>query len=320
MLTVVVQAEAAGVVTTRVAVSAQEADPDLGNNKAEGATMVLPVADLGVAAWDAPDPVLAGTPLTYTVVLSNAGPSMAEAVLLTDTFGLKESAPSGAAYLSYTSTQGICAEIASDEVLCNLGSVQPDALVTITIATRPAPASGMDGLVTNTVAVSSAASDPNPDNNIATVTTRVDPVADLSVSIADSPDPVLVDSVLAYMLIIHNAGPSAAPGVQITQTLPISVTLPVVETSLGSCDASGRLVTCALDTLPVGTTDGLKESAAVTVTVQVASAGSLVSTAEIASAAADLSLDNNTDTETTSAVLELPFYQITLPLILRNYQ
>ena len=44
---------------------------------------VRPVADLALSKSDAPDPVNAGTPLTYTITVTNAGPVPAGALTTT---------------------------------------------------------------------------------------------------------------------------------------------------------------------------------------------------------------------------------------------
>lgn len=46
--------------------------------------LVLEAADLAVEKTAAPDPVDPGAPLTYTITISNAGPSPAQDVTLTD--------------------------------------------------------------------------------------------------------------------------------------------------------------------------------------------------------------------------------------------
>jgi uncharacterized repeat protein (TIGR01451 family) len=55
-------------------------DPDIENNTIFAVTAVRPTADLQVTKSDTPDPVLAGDALTYTVVISNAGPTSAGAM------------------------------------------------------------------------------------------------------------------------------------------------------------------------------------------------------------------------------------------------
>ncbi len=59
--------------------------------------MVTPSADLSIAKADSADPVLPGNSLTYTVTVSNAGPSAANDVAVTDTLPAGASSPAAAA-------------------------------------------------------------------------------------------------------------------------------------------------------------------------------------------------------------------------------
>jgi acyl dehydratase len=55
-------------------------DPDSSNKLSGVHTTVSGLADLSILETDAPDPVGAGDTLTYTLSVTNAGPSDAEAV------------------------------------------------------------------------------------------------------------------------------------------------------------------------------------------------------------------------------------------------
>ena len=65
-------------------VSANEADPIPGNNSASVTTTVNASADLSLALTGTPNPVLVGGNLTYTIVVTNDGPSEATGVVVTD--------------------------------------------------------------------------------------------------------------------------------------------------------------------------------------------------------------------------------------------
>jgi uncharacterized repeat protein (TIGR01451 family) len=121
-----------------------------------------PVADLAVVATDAPDPVVAGNPLVYTLIVSNAGPSGATNVVLTNRL-------SGAVeFLSAVPSQGSAAHSAG-LVTADLGVLSTGAVATMTVTVNPLRA----GTVTNQAGVAAAATDPVPANNGATTLTTV---------------------------------------------------------------------------------------------------------------------------------------------------
>ena len=122
----------------------------------------------------------------------------------------------------------------------------------------------------------------------------MDPVSDLSVSQTDSPDPAVVGEQVTYTLTVHNSGPSNAPGVDLTDTLPGGVTYESATPSQGSCTETTGTVSCSLGTVANGS------DATVTIHIRPLSAGTLTNEASVTSAAADPSSSNNsTSTETT---------------------
>jgi uncharacterized repeat protein (TIGR01451 family) len=61
------------------------AEPDLGDNTATTTTLVgIAEPDVSVIKVDMPDPVPAGSNLTYTINVTNTGPSDAQTVGLND--------------------------------------------------------------------------------------------------------------------------------------------------------------------------------------------------------------------------------------------
>jgi uncharacterized repeat protein (TIGR01451 family) len=126
-----------------------------------------PPADLSLAKADSPDPVEAKTELTYTVTVTNNGPSAATEITLTDQL------PEGAVFVSASPTQGTCSRDGkgkSDGVLtCDLGELAAGASATVTIVVEPAKA----GTLVNTATVRASQPEPNPADNTATETTVV---------------------------------------------------------------------------------------------------------------------------------------------------
>src|SRR5439155_12884908 len=129
-----------------------------------------------------PDPVAPSGTLTYTLVVSNAGPNAASAVKVTDTL------PSGTAFQSATGTNWSCNN-SSGMVSCNLTGgnliTGTDAPTITLVVTAPNTAGTT---FTNTVTVSSP-NDNTPANNTATASTKVNtPPAAQSQSVTTNED------------------------------------------------------------------------------------------------------------------------------------
>lgn len=122
----------------------------------------IPVADLGVNQSDDPDPVVQGATLTYTVVVTNAGPASVANVTLTDTL------PAGITVTAVTPTQGNCVTN-TGFIVCNLGSLAKDNTATVLVTAVP----GVAGIITNQASIAAAITDTAPQNNTATIATTV---------------------------------------------------------------------------------------------------------------------------------------------------
>jgi uncharacterized repeat protein (TIGR01451 family) len=275
-VSIAVTPQSAGTITNSANVTAAPFDPSSADNSASAQTTVNPVADLSVTKTDSPDPVLVGGTLTYTLSAHNDGPSGATGVTVTDTL------PAGVTYQSATPSQGSCSQ-ASGTVTCNLGALANGGTATVSITVTPQSS----GTITNTATVAGAETDPVAPNNGASTETTVNPVADLSVTKTDTPDPVLVGGALTYDLTVHNNGPSGATGVTLTDTLPAGVTYQSATSSQGSCGQASGTVTCNLGAI----SNGGSATAQITVTPQ--SVGTLTNDASVAGAETDPSGTNN---------------------------
>ena len=277
-------------VTNTAVVSAAEPDSDLSDNTSLEDTDVIdpPPADLELVMADTPDPVLGGSPLTYTLTINNLGPGPATAVQLTDTL------PAGTSFVSATPSTGSCSET-SGTVDCSFsGTIGNGASENVVIVvTTPATA----GPISNSASVSTAATDPNPTNDSASVETTVTVVgeADLALSLSDSPDPVLVNQTLSYSLVVDNLGPDNATDVVLVDTLPGAVSFQSVISSQGSCSESGGTVTCTLGMIA----NGADASVDILVTAP-ASAGSISNDASVSTSSIDSNAANDSASENTT--------------------
>jgi uncharacterized repeat protein (TIGR01451 family) len=124
-------------------------------------------ADLAISNADSPDPVVAGSALTYTIGVSNLGPDAATGVTVTDRL------PKGVDFVSADATTGSCSRKGRD-VTCELGQVgtaavnySPPPTVTLSVIPRKL------GVISNTATVKGTPKDPVGSNNKATATTSV---------------------------------------------------------------------------------------------------------------------------------------------------
>src|SRR5262245_6559332 len=126
-----------------------------------GASAAPGDADLSITKTDSPDPVVAGSNLTYTIKVENPGISTGPAtnVVVTDT------RPSGVDHVS--ATGGSCQKSGST-VTCDLGQVNAGSTATVTIVVK----TKKPGTLSNTASVSSP-EDVVLTNNSATATTTV---------------------------------------------------------------------------------------------------------------------------------------------------
>jgi uncharacterized repeat protein (TIGR01451 family) len=278
-----VRPQSAGSITNQASVSSSVADSNSANNSASASTTVNPAADLSLTKSDSPDPVLAGQLLTYTLTASNAGPSSASGVQITDNL------PAGVTFDSATPSQGSCSQSAG-VVTCALGTLTSGGSASAQVKVRPQDS----GSIMNQASVSSAVADPNSANDSASAETTVNPVAGLSLAQSDAPDPVLVDQLLTYTLTAHNAGPTSASGVQVTDNLPGGVTFDSATPSQGSCSQSSGTVSCTLGTLSAS------QNATIDIRVRPQATGTITNQATVTSTVPDPDQSDNTASESTT--------------------
>ncbi len=142
-VTVTVNMGATGTLTNNASVTSDTADPVPGNNSVSEDTTVNASADLAITKSDSPDPVVAGQTLTYTVTVSNAGPSDAVNVVVTDTL------PPGVTFVSTTG----CAEDPNGVPTCSLGTITAggNKQYTVTVTVN----AGTTGTLADNVSVTS---------------------------------------------------------------------------------------------------------------------------------------------------------------------
>jgi uncharacterized repeat protein (TIGR01451 family) len=187
---------------------------DIHGNKSECTftVTVKPSADLEIKK-EAPAQVVAGESLTYKLTITNNGPCSATNVVVTDTL---PSEITEAKYMVNGTPQGDWTGNYTIDTL------EPGLTVTITITGKVAP--WATGTLTNTARVTSGTYDPDDKNNTATSTTTVEIQADISVTKKVSPTIAKPGDTITYTIEVTNNGPSDAPNVVVTDTLPQYIT------------------------------------------------------------------------------------------------
>ncbi len=171
-----------------------------------------------------PNVVTAGELIKYTATITNAGPSDAQNVVVSDTLPAKfdfiESVPAG------------CWANAANPLLvtCLLDTMPATTTQQLELVVRTRPDAAIDDpddgdnerTATNNVEVSSDTAEPtsDPTPNTFALPVTVNARANLQITKTDIPDPVLAGEEVKYIITAKNLGPSKSRAVVITDTLP----------------------------------------------------------------------------------------------------
>ncbi len=183
--------------------------------------------------------------------------------------------------------------------------------VTFTLTGTVDPA--VSGTLGNTAIITPPAGviDPNTDNNLATDLDTLTPQADLTITKTDGQTSVTPGQTVTYTIVAANAGPSAAVGATLTDSVPATltgVTWTCIGSGGGACAASGSGSIDELVALPVAAS----VTFTLTGTLDSAATGSLSNTATLAapSGVIDPDATDNAATDTDSVGVVLGYYAV----------
>lgn len=299
-LTAFVHADAGpSIIVNHASVDGPQADPDLSNNDASDPVIVRDEADVSVVKTvTSPAPYLAGTQVTYTLTVGNAGPSFADDLHVVDTLppGMSGVSGSGPGWTCVVSTT----EIVCDRPVLAAPVASPVNTSVITV-TGQIGADVLDGTtLTNTAVVGTATTDTDPSNNQDDESISVAAAADLAITKSHPAGRFDAGQEVPFTIVVTNNGPSdALAPIEVTDTLPPGFTY-VSSSGPWTCtpNGAGTTVVCDLDgvtSLAAGAT-----APDLVVTTQIdpsASAGPVLNTATVDSPTTDPDPGNNTTTD-----------------------
>jgi uncharacterized repeat protein (TIGR01451 family) len=260
-----------GTMSMNGSVTSTTFDPNAANNTATASVTINAVSDVSVAKT-LTSPFVAGTNVTYNIVVSNAGPSDAANVVVSDAPG---------AGLTFVSNSGAC----TTAFPCTIPNVPAAGSATIVSTFALSP--GASGTITNT-ASAAATGDPNAGNNSGPASALVTTSADLSI-VKTLTGSLVAGSNATYTITVTNNGPSDAGGVSVTDPTPAGMSF---VSNTGGCTTA---FPCNLGTLTSGSSVTINSTYAVAPTAT----GTISNAATVSSTATpDPSNANNSSTAT----------------------
>ncbi|WIM93565.1 hypothetical protein ACTOB_005547 [Actinoplanes oblitus] len=272
---VIPQATPGAQATLTASVTSATYEVSQADNAASVSAAVATLADVGVTMTNTPG--VAGSPITYTATITNAGPSVARGLVLSDVIPL--------ATATYTSAGGgTCAVTAIGTLECQLADMMPSTSTTVTVNMTLKSSGG--GAVNNAVSVTSSTPDPSAANNNFSVQSAGTEVADVGVRLGLSQLSAYAGDTVEYTLTVTNYGPSDATNVTFNTVTPPGVT--IVRNS-PYCTANA----CTVGTLPAGASVPLRGTATLGAN---AHAGPGFASTTVISPTTDTNAANDTDT------------------------
>lgn len=264
-------------------ITGNESDPGTANNSATSTPTPVPVADVSVNKTASDDTPNVGSDIIFTITASNAGPSEATNVKVTDVL------PNGYTFVSATAPAGTTYN--STTGVWSIGHLANGTNSILVIAATVKAA----GNYANTATITATENDPNNGNNSSTITPVPVPVADVAVTKTASVDSPDVGSSITFTITATNNGPSDATSVNVTDVLPsgytfVSASAPAGTTynSTTGLWAIGNLVNGA--------------DAILNITATVNASGNYTNTATVSASESDPDTGNNTATASPSPV------------------
>jgi uncharacterized repeat protein (TIGR01451 family) len=261
--------------------------------------VAVSLADLSITKTDGLASAVPGQSVTYTIVVSNAGPDPDPNAQVVDTLPAEITA---ATWTCVGAGGGTCPASGTGNIN-NLLNLPSGGSVTYTVTATISPSA--TGSLSNTASVtpSGAVVDGNPGNNSATDMDTLVAQADLSITKTDGQSSAYPGQVVTYVIAASNAGPSNVTAATVADALPASIT-----GATWTCAGSGGGTCTASGSGPINDSVNLPVGASVTYTltgtISPSATGSVANTATVTvpGGVTDPVPGNNSSTDTDSLI------------------
>ena len=263
------------------------------------------IANLVVTNTDAPDPVTAGSNITYTQTLTNAGPNTADQVTFSTAI------PASATFQSISVPAGwTCITPAvggTGTITCTTASLANGATANFSVVVQAVAGTPAGYIISDTANATSQTNDSNYANNTATTTTAVVTAAsaDMTVTLT-APVTVVANTNYNVTQVVRNLGGASAANPTFSENTPPNTTFQGITPPPGWTCITPALggtgaITCSSPT-PLGSGASLSFPLTLHVNAGTANGTTITETGTTSTSTTDPNAGNNSSSATTTVV------------------
>jgi uncharacterized repeat protein (TIGR01451 family) len=288
-------------ITDTASVASNTLELSATNNSASTTTTVAVAtdADLQVVNTAGASTVSAGNNVTFTTVVTNRGPALANNPSVTIPV------PPNTTFQSLTATAGwTCIPAltvgSTGTVTCTNGFLASSSSASFAMVVNVNSGTAAGTVIGQTTSATATNNDPDSTNNSSTASSRVTSAinTDVAVAISGSPSSPKAGNAVTYTIGVTNNGPATATGVTVTAPIPSTEQFVSVSTNVGTCQFAGGVVTCSLGTMANGA------NATITLVVTATTVGSSTNSVSVTENENDTNSANNS--ASTGVVITAP--------------
>ncbi len=294
------------VILDTVSTSSSTADPVSTNNSATAATTVgfTGNAQMIVTNTDSPNPVVAGSNITYTQIVTNTGAGSAVNPTLTETI------PANTTFQSITYPPGSTCTTppvgGTGTITCSSPSAPAGSSGTVTVTVQVNAGTASGTIITDTATATSTNQAYGASTATATDVVALATQADLALNTVATPTSVYAGNNITYTQTVTNNGPASSSAVVFTEATPTNTTFASVSAPVGwtcttpAVGATGT-ITCNDTSLSSGASADIIVVLSVPSTV---AAGTITASSSVTATTGDPYSANNSTSVSTPVTVE----------------